>query len=124
MRFALLLVDAFVALTAIGGGITLAAGLEGDRFPLDWLERTPFDSYVIPGVILAVAVGGSAAAATATTVLAPAAGGWVSVAAGFVLLGQIGGELALLRQPISRTEVLYFGVSATMMTLGLLVAVT
>jgi hypothetical protein len=52
-------VDVFVALTALGGGIALATGLEADRFPLDWLRGTPFRNYVIPGLILAGVVGGA-----------------------------------------------------------------
>jgi hypothetical protein len=67
IRIVLVVVDAAVGLTAIGGGIALAAGLEGERYPVEWLTGTPFSSYLIPGLILsvAVAVAGSAAAAAA-----------------------------------------------------------
>jgi hypothetical protein len=33
VRIALMAIDGFVALTAIGGGIALATGLEAKRFP-------------------------------------------------------------------------------------------
>jgi hypothetical protein len=40
VRGALLVADAFVALTALGGGIALATGLEAKRFPVEW-QRVP-----------------------------------------------------------------------------------
>lgn len=120
MRSALVVIDAFVALTAIGGGVALAAGLEANRFPLDWLQGTPFHSYLIPGLILAGVVGGSAAVAAVVTLRAPRAGGLVSVLAGVILLGQITGELVLLNQPAwSAVEVFYFVLGLVMVALGL-----
>ncbi|MCC6168648.1 MAG: hypothetical protein IT329_15610 [Caldilineaceae bacterium] len=121
VRNALVGIDAFVALTAIGGGVALAAGLEADRFPLDWLQGTPFSSYLIPGLILAGVVGGSAAVATVVTLRAPRAGGLASIVAGMALLGQITGELVLLNQPAwSTAEVFYFALGVIMVALGLL----
>lgn len=122
VRSALVVIDAFVALTAIGGGVALAAGLEANRFPLDWLQGTPFHSYLIPGLILAGVVGGSAAVAAVVTLRAPRAGGLVSVLAGVILLGQITGELVLLNQPAwSAVEVFYFALGLVMVALGLFV---
>lgn len=48
---------AFLALNAIGGGWYGLAGAEG--VPTAWLDGSPFDSYVIPSLILLVVVGGS-----------------------------------------------------------------
>ncbi len=56
-RLPLVALEALVSLTGIGGGFALASGLEGGRFPLGLLHSTPFSSYVIPGLILAVFVG-------------------------------------------------------------------
>ncbi len=52
-----------VALPAVAGGIGLLTG--AIEPPQDDLADTPFDSYVIPGVLLAIVVGGSAAIAAA-----------------------------------------------------------
>ena len=84
LRGALVAVDAFTAVTAVGGGAALAAGLERDRFPTSWLDGTPFRSYVAPGLLLAGAVGGTAAAATVASVGSPRAGGRASMVAGTV----------------------------------------
>jgi hypothetical protein len=121
VRVALVASDVFTAMTAVGGGIALVVGLEGDRFPLAWLAGTPFSSYVIPGLILAVAVGGSAAVAAAATLRSLPAGAIASVAAGTIMLGWIIGELHLLKQPVapSLSEAFYFAVGLTMAGLGL-----
>jgi len=123
MRVALFVVDLFVALTAIGGGIALEAGLEEGRFPPEMLRGTPFGGYVIPGLILAVLVGGSAAVAAAATLLSPQIGGLVSIVAGVVTMGWIVGEILLLKQPSAPTwsEVFYFTLGLVMAVLGLMV---
>ena len=64
-RVALVAVDGFAAVTAIGGRIALATGLEGDRFSTDWLRGTPFSSCLLSGPILAGLVGPEAARAAA-----------------------------------------------------------
>lgn len=67
--------------------------------------------------------GGSAAAAGAVTFTAPRAGAWVSVLAGAILTGQIGGEIRLLKQPITGTEAAYFAAGLAMVALGLTLGV-
>ncbi len=95
-RLALVVLEALVSLTGIGRGIALDSGLEGGRFPLGLLHGTPFSSYVIPGPLLAVFVGGSAAAAM-LAVLPNLPGVWVaSLLSGVLLMGWIGDEVAHL----------------------------
>lgn len=56
-RRSLIGIELFLALNAVGGAIYAFGGAEGvDR---DWLDGTPFHDYVVPGIILLVAVGGS-----------------------------------------------------------------
>jgi hypothetical protein len=119
VRVVLIVLDAVVGVTAVGGGVALAAGLEGRRYPVAWLEGTPFGSYLVPGLILAVAVGGSAAAAAVLTATTPGAGARVSALAGVILMGQIAGEVRVLRQPITWIEVVYFAIGSAMVALGL-----
>lgn len=125
LEIALLALDAFVAVTAIGGGIALATGLEGDRFPLEWLRRTPFRGYTLPGVILAGAVGGSAALAAAVSVVDGTAGGVASLVSAAILAGYVAVEIRILDQPRpwTPTEAFYLGVAAAMAALSLLVLV-
>jgi hypothetical protein len=85
---------------------------------VELLKGTPFSSYVIPGMILAGVLGGSAALAAATAI-SPGVGAWLSALAGAALMGQLIGEILLLRQPVSLTEVFYLAVGMTMVGLGL-----
>ena len=90
----LFVANLFVALTAIIGGITLALGI--DKFPAEWLAGTPFRSYLIPGLILTVVVGGSAAVATIAALRRAAAGALTSALSGAILLGWLAGERLIL----------------------------
>jgi hypothetical protein len=125
IRIAIGLLEAFIALSAIGGGIVLLGGtyqhgvlIEAGgrgRFPLEWLLNTPFSDYTIPALILAIVVGGSSLIAAGLIFTGRAAGVLASIAAGLIMAGFIVGEVVMLRQGISWIEGLYFG-------LGLLVS--
>jgi hypothetical protein len=123
-RTALFVVDGFAAMSAVGGGIALATGLEGDRFRPELLRGTPFRSYVVPGALLAGVVGKSALWATIATASNPRAGATLSMLAGAVMMGWIAGEVRVLRAPEARSpvEAVYFGVGLAMAGLGLTVA--
>ena len=90
----LFVADVFVALTAVFGGITVAAGV--DKFPAGWLAGTVFSSYLVPGLILAVVVGGSASVAAVATSRSREAGALSSMLAGAILLGWLVGERLIL----------------------------
>ncbi|WP_407341886.1 hypothetical protein [Pengzhenrongella phosphoraccumulans] len=84
----------FNAVSAVGGGIALIVG--GLGVPIDLLRHTPFESFVIPGIFLAVVIGGTASLG-ATALLAH----WrralvISSAAGAVMVGWILGETFLV----------------------------
>lgn len=61
MRLALLILISFVALTALPSGLLLMYYSDGSSFGLspDFLVATPFKSYFVPGLLLALVVGGS-----------------------------------------------------------------
>ena len=65
-RRVLVILDAFLAFTAIAGGVGLLTGLIAP--PIADLEGSPFGTYVIPGLALLVLVGGGALAAAIMTV--------------------------------------------------------
>lgn len=111
---------AFVAITAIGGGIALTAGLESARFGPEHLQGTPFRSYVVPGLLLATVVGGSAAIALVAILRDSQEGGVASLLAGALLGAWIVAEIATLNQdvPWTATEAVYLVLAVGMMTLG------
>ena len=84
----------FNAVSAVGGGIALIAG--GLGVPTDLLRHTPFESFVVPGIFLAVVIGGTALLGAIAVLAhwrrAPA----TSAAAGAVMVGWIAGETVLV----------------------------
>ncbi len=109
----------FVALTAIGGGITLVLGV--DKFPAQWLVGTLFRSYLIPGLILTIVVGGSAAAAAVTVLRKSGKGALFSIIAGVILLGWLLGERLIL--PKTAFDPKFFWLEAIYIAAGLLMVV-
>ena len=94
VRIVLVVLEAIVALSAIAGGVSLATGTI--TFPLAWLQGTPFSDYTIPGLVLAVVVGGSALLATATIFIHREWTVLVLVAAGLLMAGYVVVHVALI----------------------------
>jgi hypothetical protein len=116
----LLALDLFVAVTAISGGVALAAGMERKRFSLSLLDDTPFKSYGVPGLLLGGLVGGTSLVAAAATLRRSRCAPVASAVAGSVLVGWITGEACLL-PPESRSwiEVGYLCLGLVMSAVGL-----
>src|SRR5437588_7473641 len=66
VRIALVVLEAFVALSAVAGGIALLTGTFAQGIPVAWLQGTPFSDYTIPGLVLAIVVGGGMGVAAVT----------------------------------------------------------
>ena len=117
MRILLIVLEAFLGLTAQAGGIGLLAGTS--RPPLALLQGSPFSSYTIPGLVLLVIVGGSALAATILLLRQHTVGTLVSMVAGAMIVGfEMVEVLVVGSDPgVARTlQVFYF-------TLGLVIVV-
>jgi len=113
-----IVVAAFNALSAIGGGIGMLA-TDGLGMPLRSLSTSPFTSFVVPAAVLIVVIGGTQVL-SATLLLAKreAALLWTSVA-GFGMLIWIFVETMVIRGG-SWLQVLYFATG----TLQLVLVVT
>jgi len=106
----------FGAVSAIAGLLIAIPG-HGAGFPLDALKGTPFTSFVIPGLILGVVVGGTQlTAAIAMRRTGPAKLTLASVA-GFGMLIWIFTELALIGYSVLKT--VYFALGTIELTLVL-----
>ncbi|WP_448002111.1 hypothetical protein [Agromyces bauzanensis] len=112
IRVTLLLVQGFVALTSIAGGIALIVGAIDPDFtavlnpPGDVLAALPFGSAVLPGVVLAVVLGGIHALAFAMlSRRMPRALFWAA-AAGFATLIWIFVQMIFI--PFSVLQAVYF----------------
>jgi len=85
VRFTLVVLEAFVALTSIACGIGLAVGVV--QFPLTWLQGTSFSDYTISGLAMATILGGSSLLAAETILSGRQGSLLVSALAGLLLMG-------------------------------------
>ncbi|MGF1488353.1 MAG: hypothetical protein ACFBSE_14805 [Prochloraceae cyanobacterium] len=121
VRIGIVTIAGFIALTAIGGGIAMLIGV--DKFPLEWLEGTPFKDYTIPALILAIAVGGSSLLAAITVVTHRKNSPFATILAGIIMSGYITVEVLILKQnPPGPTiiEDVYFILGGLLFVLGIL----
>jgi hypothetical protein len=94
VRTALLALDLFVGLTAVTGGLAILLG--AIQMPGEWLYHTPFSSYQVPGMVLAVIVGGSALVAAVAVMVRSVWDAPASLVAGIILVGWVVAEVAML----------------------------
>ncbi|HEY0248048.1 MAG TPA: hypothetical protein VGC45_07275 [Gryllotalpicola sp.] len=121
VRRAQLGVAAFTALSAVVGGILLViggltGGSGGMSIPLSVLSGTPFRSFLWPGVILVLVVGGTQVLAV---VLQLRRSAWTAAAmavAGFALVIWMFAEVALL-PGIDALQVFYFALGVAQLVL-------
>lgn len=122
-RRILLTVQAVVALTSAAGGIALMSGSNGSLGitpPPGLLAGSPFDSYVIPGLILLIVVGGTHLVAFLLLLRShPSSPAWCAVA-GFGLLIWIFVQMTII--PFSVLQAVYFGLGLLELALVLVLS--
>ncbi len=99
-RLALAAIEGVVAANALGG---MAYALGGaPAVPAEWLDGTPFDSYLLPGLYLGVAVGGGCLAAAYATVRHPSRARVAALGSSAVMASWIGAQVAMIgyRSPL------------------------
>jgi hypothetical protein len=87
IRITLIVIEACIGLSAIGGGIALLRGAMDQWLPVAFLQGTPFNDYLIPGLVLTVVVGGGMLLAAATQFIAREWAVLLSAAMGLIMLG-------------------------------------
>ncbi|MDR5698952.1 hypothetical protein [Agromyces aerolatus] len=123
-RTTLLVVQLFIALTAALGGLALVLGsMSADLAtilspPDDVLEGSPFDSFLVPGVILAVVLGGVHVWAAVAVLRRSRWALFLSAAAGYAMLTWIFVQMVVV--PFSALQAVYFAAGAVELGLVLL----
>ena len=103
IRIALVVIAAIIATSAIAGGVGLLRGVVfGYKVPLSWLAGTPFSDYTIPGLVLAIVVGGGALLAAATVFIHREWAVLVSVLAGLLMAGYLVVEVVSLDSKVGK----------------------
>ncbi|HEY3506408.1 MAG TPA: hypothetical protein VGN37_26915 [Actinocatenispora sp.] len=92
----LVLLEFVVGVSAVGGAIALIGG--GAGIPDRALARTPFTSWVVPGIALFAVVAVPMLAAASAYAWAPRMFWGLSVTAGLALLAWMAAEIALVRE--------------------------
>jgi hypothetical protein len=105
-RWTLLIVTAFNALSAVGGGIAVVA-TGGMGMPVSMLAGGPFTSFALPGVILLVVVGGTQTTALVLLLARRAPALLWAAIAGFGMVIWIFVETGIIAG-ISALQVIYF----------------
>ncbi len=117
VRFTLIILEAFVALTSIACGVGLMVGAV--QFPLAWLAGTPFSDYTVPGLVMATVVGGSSFLATEMTRAGREGGVVASALAGLLLMGFEVAEVTMIDRNLGNWLPLALGFQAIYSTLSL-----
>jgi hypothetical protein len=126
IRIALLAIAAFIATSAIEGGVAVLGGVVfGYKLPLSWLAGTPFNDYTIPGLALAVVVGGSALLAAATIFIHREWAVFVSALAGLMMTGYLAVEIVSIDSKLGEAlptalavQLFYFVLGVALIGLG------
>jgi len=98
IRIALTLIEAFISLGAIGGGIAILTGAFDQWFSVAWLTGTPFSDYTIPGLVLLLVVGGGMLLAATTQFLTRKWVVFLSGAMGFIMISWEVVEVAIINR--------------------------
>lgn len=87
VRITLAAIEAFIGLGAVGGGLAILTGAFDQWFPVAWLQGTPFNDYLIPGLVLLIVVGGGMLLAAVTLFTRREFALLFSVVMGLVMIG-------------------------------------
>lgn len=110
IRLALIVMLAFGAVSAAAGAL-LGALFDGAGVPMQYLAGSPFTSYLVPGLILGLIVGGTQAVAALAMTRRARTALLVAAIAGFGMLIWIFTELAIIGEH-SWPQTLYFALGA------------
>lgn len=117
VRFTLIVLEAFVALTSTACGVGMAAGAV--QFPVAWLVGTPFSDYIMPGLVMAAVVGGSSFLAAEMTRAGRGGGVVASALAGLLLMGFEVAEVTMIDRNLGNWLPFAVGFQAIYSTLSL-----
>jgi hypothetical protein len=123
-RSTLLVVEAFVAVTAFAGGLALTLGAMVPDLsmvitpPAEYLEGSPFSSYLVPGLVLALVLGGLNAIAFVLLLQRRPSALFAAATAGYAAIIWIFVQMMVI--PFSVLQAVYFMAGAVELGLVLL----
>ncbi len=121
IRMLLIVLNIFLALTAIGGGIQLLAGIYVP--PVEMLNGSIFKDFTIPGLALGLVVGGSAVAAAVLWIRKNPLALVASIAAGLIIMFFEFVEMLVIGSPFGPArfmQIFYFGMGTVLISVSVL----
>jgi hypothetical protein len=121
LRITLIVLTAFLALTAMLGGLALIANLNAP--PLEQLQGSIFTSFTIPGLALFLLVGGGSLLAAILLVRKSRYATLSATAAGFLIMFFEFVEVLVIGSPAGvalTLQIFYFGLGTVIVILSLL----
>lgn len=117
---AAILLEVFLGLGALFGGGALILGPDGHLLgmPTTLLAGSPFNSFLVPGIILFTLVGVAPLIAAAITVRRQAFAPLAAVAVGLTLIGWVSVEMVILAGPGSLAWAFYLVLGACIAAVG------
>jgi hypothetical protein len=94
LRYALGALLALFALNALGGGIYAVRGAPG--VPIAWLFGSPFATYLVPGLVLLVVIGGSMMIAAIAVLACWWSAKLLARLAAMIVLGWLAAQVAII----------------------------
>ena len=119
MAYFLGVIQAFIGVTAIAGGLKLVLNPNGlPDFPIEWLNNSPFSNYFFPGLVLLIVIGFGYVVSSTATFLRKGYSGTMTALLGICLILYITIEVWFvgLRNFL---QPLYFILGVIVLTLGL-----
>lgn len=114
----------FNASSALFGGWTLMSDPSGDSLdmPLRFLEHSPFDDFLVPGIILFVAIGLLSFLFAVMVLLKFMNYSWLVILQGFILLGWLIIQIIMIRDFYGPLHILYISAGILLISTGWILA--
>ena len=114
----------FNAISALFGGWGLISDPSGEtlEMPLRFLEHSPFENFLVPGIILFITNGLFSLLFAVMALLKFMNYSWLVIFQGFILVGWLIIQIIMIRDFYGPLHVLYFSVGILLITTGWILA--
>lgn len=122
IRIIALILLFFLGISAVGGGIGMIIDPTGisQGIPLSMLEHSPFEDFLIPGIILLIMNGLLSILFAILVIGKTSLSGWLVLIQGCILLGWLLIQIAMIRDYALLLHTLYLAVGVGLAILGIL----
>ena len=114
----------FHAISALFGGWILMSDPSGETLdmPIRYLEHSPFETFLVPGIILFITNGIFSLLFAVTALLKFMNYSWLVILQGFILIGWLIIQIIMIREFYGPLHVLYFSVGFLLIASGWILA--